>query len=115
MRTTTNRRAFQRANATLPCKVLRPNAARYLAARTSDVSQGGALIEITTPTALASGERLRVGVAWIDEPILRGNRTIDAEIVRVTPLHDGRQTLAIRFDSPQIEAAAIMTEAVQAA
>ena len=104
MNSEADRRAHPRAAADVGCKVLRANVARYLAARSRDVSRGGALLELRTPSPLAHGESLDIGLAWTGEAMLPRGGAIRARVVRATPLHAGIQRVAVVFENPQIEA-----------
>jgi hypothetical protein len=102
-----NRRQHERRIADLGCKILRRKLARYVAARTSDVSPGGALLEVITPVPLVHGEELELGVGWDDRGVLRQRDLIVARVVRVEPLHGNTQRIAIAFAKPQAAAASL--------
>ena len=111
-----NRRQHARADATLGCKILRPAVARYLSARTADVSAGGALLEIDTTRPLIEGETVEIGVAWTGSGLLSTRDLVSARVVRTDPLHDNRQQVAVKFARVQAPAAAVVEQtATQAA
>ncbi len=111
-----DRRAHTRAETTLGCKLLRPAVARYLSARTTDVSAGGAMLEIDTTRPLIEGEDIEVGVAWTGSGLLSTKDLVSARVVRTTPLIGTRQRVAVRFARVQAQAArAAETTTVQAA
>jgi c-di-GMP-binding flagellar brake protein YcgR len=80
-----NRRSHARADTTLGCKILRPAVARYLSARTADVSAGGALLDIDTTRPLIEGEEIEIGVAWTGTGLLSTRDLVTARVVRTEP------------------------------
>ncbi|MEM1184179.1 MAG: PilZ domain-containing protein [Planctomycetota bacterium] len=111
-----NRRSHARADTTLGCKILRPAVARYLSARTADVSAGGALLEIDTTRPLIEGEDIEIGVAWSGSGLLSTRDLVTARVVRTRPLHENRQEVAVRFARIQAPAAqAVENASAQAA
>lgn len=104
-----DRRAHSRSAVALGCKVVARSASRYLTARTTDVSAGGALVEIETTRPLEPGERLDIGVCWSGSGILRTRDLVEATVVRTTPGIGDRQRVAVAFEVPQINAKRIPT------
>ncbi len=98
-----DRRRHPRTSTELPCKVLRPALARYLSARTTDLSAGGALLDIATTRPLEVGESIAVGIAWHGEGVLRSRDLVDATVVRADALPGSRQRIAVRFADEQIQ------------
>lgn len=110
-----DRRVHPRTPADLGCKVLRPALARYLSARTADVSAGGALIDLQTTTPLQEGEHLDVGVGWTGSGVLRARDLVEAVVVRATPLLNNSQRVAVRFATAQAAAARLIHASASAA
>ena len=106
-----DRRTHARADALLGCKILRPAVARYLSARTADVSAGGALLEIDTTRPLIEGEDIEIGVAWTGSGLLSTRDLVTARVVRTSPMHDNRQKVAVRFARIQAPAASVVEHA----
>ena len=106
MNTGKDRRAHHRQAIERPCKVFRRDTQRYVAARTCDVSAGGAMLEVQSSRPVVAGERIDVGVAWSRSPILLEDALIEARVVRVTRIDANRQTIGIRFDRELAVAAA---------
>lgn len=100
--TTIDRRLTPRINMSKPCKVFRRGTQRYLAARTNDVSAGGASLAIESPRAVSAGERLDVGVAWSRSPIVLEDALVEARVIRVGAFADNRQFVAVAFDVPEV-------------
>lgn len=105
MATTTERRLHARQNVTRPCTLFRRRTQRFVAARTRDVSAGGALLEIEAARPLVEGETLDVGIAWTSSPLLSESCLVEAKIVRVVQRDDTHQLVAVRFDRADILAA----------
>lgn len=105
MATTKERRLHARQHVMRPCTLFRRRTQRFVAARTCDVSSGGALIEIAAARPLVEGETLDVGIAWSRSPILSADSLIEAKIVRVIQRDDTHQLVAIRFDHAHVLAA----------
>lgn len=95
------RRAFVRVSSEIAVK-LRANARiQYSGGRTIDVSLGGASLELHGPRETQIGDRVAVAFENLQCPVTRAARMIGGEVVRVGPMHNGRQQVAIRFDCPQ--------------
>ncbi len=103
----TNRRLHPRYAVGIDCKLIRKAASRYDAARTGDVSAGGALLEVSTARPIRAGETLEIAVNWAHRPVLTSDELTSARVVRVEPLMSGKQRVAIRFDRPQEQADAL--------
>jgi hypothetical protein len=105
MATTMERRLHARQNVTRPCTLFRRRTQRFVAARTCDVSSGGALIEIESARPLVEGETLDVGIAWTPSPVLSSNSLVEAKIVRILQRDATHQLVAVRFDQSDVLAA----------
>ena len=82
-----------------PCKVFQRGTQRYVAATTRDVSATGALLEMRVMRPMVPGEWLDVGVAWSHSPIVLEDALMEAKVVRVHPMIDDRQTVAVAFEN----------------
>ena len=96
-----DRRRHPRADAEIACK-LRPDArAVFTPGRTTNLSPGGAALELRGPRPLRPGERVAVAFEHAACPVTRAVHMITATIVRADPALEGRQQVAIAFDTPQ--------------
>jgi len=96
-----DRRADPRIAMTRPAKVQCVETGRYLPARTSNMSAGGALVEVDHPSLLVVGQKLRVGVAWThQQAILSSKDMVDATVVRSMGFGK-RQSVALSFSQKQ--------------
>jgi hypothetical protein len=102
-----NRRLHPRHAVGLECKLRRPSVPRYDSARTGDVSAGGAMLEVRAARPIAVGETLDVAVNWADRPLLAAGDLVRARVVRVGPVLDRVQRVAVAFDRPQHAADAL--------
>jgi len=91
-----DRRRHVRHRVESPCKIVEAKTGRTLAGVTRDVSLGGLLVALRTPTDLVPGDRIRIGVAWRGQAVLDVAALSDAEVVRTLPSYNGQQTVAIR-------------------
>lgn len=107
MQMTTNRRLHTRFASDIECKLLRCAASKYDTAKTGDVSVGGALLYVRTTRPICIGEEIEIAVNWAGRPLLLADEMIGAHVVRVGPLLDGGQLVAIRFDRAQEQAEAL--------
>lgn len=99
------RRQHARQVVTRPCTLFRRRTQRFVAARTVDISHGGALVEVESPRPLVEGETIDVGVAWTSSPLITQDSLVEAKVVRVVEQRPGRQTVAVRFDHADVLAA----------
>jgi len=99
--TKSERRAFTRSNTEIAVKLRRSARAIFTGGHTLDVSHGGASIELIGPREAHMGERVAVAFENLHCPVTRAAKMIGAKIIRVEPMIEGRQTVAIEFDSPQ--------------
>ncbi len=110
-----DRRIHHRAPADLACKLLRPAIGRYLAARTADVSAGGALLEVLTSRPVTAGEDIEIGVCWAPAGVLTSRDLAAATVVRAGPVLRGSQLVAVRFAQVQAQAQALVESTSEAA
>ena len=96
-----DRREHPRANAEVSCKCRRSARAEFAPGRTIDLSDGGAAIELVSPRSCAIGERLALAFEHPECAVAHATRMIGATVVRTAPSVDGRQRVAIAFDTPQ--------------
>lgn len=99
----TNRRRYERATAEIACKCRRSAKTLYAPAQTLDLSPGGASLQITSPRPTEIGDRLALAFNSPDCPIMSAAKMIGARVVRVTPLRDNQQHIAVEFDAPQFQ------------
>jgi hypothetical protein len=92
-----DRRQHARIAVSRPCKMLRVSTQRYESAVTTNVSVGGALMEIAAGREFSAGEELLIAIAWNDAAVVRSNEMIRAEVVRSLRGPSGRQMVALRF------------------
>jgi len=94
-----DRRQHTRWSMVRACKLRRSPSLTFEAARTRDVSPGGARI-ITMGTKLyAIGDRIELAVAWADEAVVNQDSLIVGRVVRAIPADSG-QMLALEFEHP---------------
>lgn len=90
--TVSERRAHPRRSVSVEAKVIAPGWARYAAARTGDLSEGGALLRLSTPESrLIPGQRVRVAIGGTG--VVRAADLREASVVRV-----GAGEVALRFE-----------------
>ncbi len=94
-----DRRRFPRARVDRPCKLYDPRARRYYAARTIDLSRGGALIELQAPRAIPAHAEVFLALALNDEPLIPGEDLLAATVTRRGATRDPG-SLAIAFRTP---------------
>ncbi len=98
----TERRADRRFAAAVPAKVYDSKARRYRPARTVDLSNGGALIEITGGAGLHPGDRVDMALSFDDRlPVVRQDDLIGAIVVRTAGLSHASRTVGVRFIDKQ--------------
>lgn len=84
-----------------PVKLRCVESGRFLAGKTSNVSAGGALLELDSAARVTPGQRLEVGIAWnAGQALLSASSLTAATVIRAQPLNR-RQRVALRFDHPQ--------------
>lgn len=79
---------------------------RYVAGQTLDISAGGAMLRVTTPTRLVRGQSVSLGISSHPrQPIIAAQDMISAVVVRSLGIA-GTQHVAVEFDQPHRMAAA---------
>ena len=95
------RRHDVRSAVSRPVKIRCRLTERYYSGVTSNVSQGGAMIDVDHPSQMVDGQRLEVGIAWTNrQMLLSGDELVVATVMRSIGLN-GRQRVAVRFDQRQ--------------
>jgi c-di-GMP-binding flagellar brake protein YcgR len=93
-----DRRRHPRLDLAAPCKVYHPASRRFAAARTKNVSAGGALLRVETGRPLMPGEPIDVALSLEPKPLLQSVSMIAARVIRSLPIGDNAQELAVRFE-----------------
>ena len=96
------RRAFHRESCSVNVKLRQCANALYTSGKATDVSMGGAAIELSGPRQAKPGERIAIAFESSSCAVSRAARMIGAEVVRVESHQDGHQRIAVRFDAPQL-------------
>ncbi|MBU6413880.1 MAG: PilZ domain-containing protein [Planctomycetes bacterium] len=78
-------------------KVYCPLTRRYYAARTLDVSRAGAMMSISTPRTLRTGEELEVAICWDDRAVIPQASMVKAQIARVAARIGDHQAVGVQF------------------
>lgn len=95
------RRQSPRVPAEIECKLIRPDATRYMQARTADLSTTGALLVIEAGAPLYVGEQVLVALAWDGGALLEADALVSARVVRAGRYSMRLQPVALRFDDEQ--------------
>ena len=95
------RRTHPRFYSEIAVKLRRSARTLFTGGHTIDVSQSGASIELFGPREAHAGERIAIAFENLHCPVTRAARMIGATVVRVEPVQDGRQLVAIEFDAIQ--------------
>jgi len=95
-----DRRQSTRVAIDHPCKVFHVPTRKYLPARSRDVSQGGALIDVFTPRPLVEGDEIELLIAWSSKTVLSASEQVRARVVRAA-FHGSEQTVAVEFKQSQ--------------
>lgn len=98
--TNADRRRHVRELVDRPCKLFHRPSLRFWAGRTTDLSDGGALLSFESPRAPEPGDAIDVVIAWSDRPVLPGDSLVRSEVVRVGDAKGDRHQVAVRFDRP---------------
>lgn len=101
-----DRRRHPRYAVTRPCKLIHRDSRRFVLAGTYDLSAGGAKLLVESPRPFLPGDAVDVAIGWGGEVVLARQRMVGARVVRAEPGFDGRQRIAIEFDSAQSVGAA---------
>lgn len=95
------RRAHARLPIHKPARLVRPDAPAGLSfAQTTDVSVGGALIEVAASRTFRPGDEVRVAILS-DSAVIDPRSMAEAVVVRVEHAGPGRQRVAVRYDRPR--------------
>ncbi len=93
-------RRHHRSPVQVECKLLRPDASRYVEAGTVDVSDSGALLLVEAGTPLRVGEAVELAIAWDGAELIEAGRTITGRVVRAAGAEVRPQPAAVEFDRP---------------
>ncbi len=91
------RRRYARRSVAKPCKIFHCPSRRYLAAKTCDLSSGGALIHLENGRPLAPGEEVLLVVDWNGKNILPSDRMVHGTVVRVAGAIGRHQSIGVQF------------------
>lgn len=105
--TTMDRRLDPRQCVDRPCTLFCRRTLRYISARTRDVSDSGALLEITSARPLIEGDRVDLGVAWAPSPIVRQDSLVEAKVVRVIEAEGPHQVVGVQYARARARLAAV--------
>ena len=98
MNTAVENRAHPRVPLERPAKVFHEGTRRYLPAITSNISNGGVLLRVTSPRPLLPGDRIDVLIAWSNRAVLSSKDRIPARVTRAARVASGEQFVGIAFD-----------------
>ncbi len=74
---------------------------RYFQGATENVSVGGVLMQVSHPSLMVPGQRVRVGIASSPRHVILGQNDFhEGTVVRALGL-DGQQNVAVEYDQPQ--------------
>ncbi len=108
MQNSADRRQYVRTSTEIACKLLQNAECRYRSALTTDVSEGGALIQLRTPKPMKIGEMMRLSINWNGRPLMSREELVEATVVRAGPMLKQVQQIAVRFDTPQTQAETLL-------
>jgi c-di-GMP-binding flagellar brake protein YcgR len=100
------RREHERHAAEIACKVRCSQTGRYLGALTTDLSAGGAMMTVQTPTPVREGQSVEIALRTDGRAIVLRSELVPARVVRCSSVVDRHQILAVRFDQEQGKLAA---------
>lgn len=92
-----DRREHPRRHAEITCKIRCPSTGRYLRAVTTDISQGGAMLTVSTPRPLTDGQVVELAIRDDGNVLIYRDQLIPAQVVRSSARLDRHQVLAVRF------------------
>ncbi len=95
------RRRHERLEIKRPCKVLHAPTLRYMAAKTCDLSPGGAMLELSHHRPLAIGDKIDVLVDWDQSGVVSRQMTVAATVVRLGEHVGLRQRIGVAYDHDQ--------------
>ncbi|MCE9592524.1 MAG: PilZ domain-containing protein [Planctomycetes bacterium] len=97
----TERRRDARFTVARPVKLQCADTGRYLGGQTNNVSSSGVLLDVSHPSLLVAGQRMRLGVAWTKgQAVLAAEQLTDCTVVRSIGI-GSIQRVALMFDHPQ--------------
>lgn len=99
------RRRHERRAIDQPAKVFHRGSWRYIAARTRDLSDNGALLELPSDRPVAVGDMIDVALGRSGVGVLRSDEFVWARVVRVEPSSRGGTLAAVALTRPLAEAA----------
>ncbi|MCG3123582.1 MAG: hypothetical protein GIKADHBN_02003 [Phycisphaerales bacterium] len=94
---TAERRRHARRSVSKPCKLFHCPSRRYLAARTCDLSSGGALVHLENGRPLSPGEEVLLVVDWTGRAVLPSDRMVHGTVVRVAGAIGRHQSVGVQF------------------
>ena len=107
----TDRRTHERMNLARPCKVFDPKSGKYVLGTVWNLSDGGALVEMTRPVVAQPGEPLFLGIALKRrQGFILGDQMLPTSVVRSLKTDEGRTTIAMQFADCSIDVMASMLD-----
>lgn len=95
-----DRRRHARRLVARSCKVRHAEALRYSVAQTQDLSEGGALLSLETSRPLSAGQDVTLAIDFEGRNVLTQQQMVEAKVVRVGPVLNRRQVVAVAFRTP---------------
>lgn len=80
-----------------PAKIYCPLTRRYYAARTLDVSRAGAMVSVTTPRTLRTGDEIDLAIEWNDRAVIPQASMVRARITRIAARIGDHQAVGVQF------------------
>lgn len=96
------RRRFPRTDAEIACKLRRDARAVFTPGRTTNISSGGAALELSGPRRAEIGERVAIAFEHAACPVTRSVQMVMGTVVRAGASLNGTQRVALVFDVPQM-------------
>ena len=100
------KRSSPRLQFSRSAKVYSPLTRRYYAARTIDMSRGGAMISVSSPRTLLPGDAIEIAIAWDDRTLIPQTSMMRAQVTRVVGRMGEHQAVGVRFTDELAMAAA---------
>ncbi len=95
---TTDRRRHPRREVERPGKVYHLPSRRFVPARTVNVSDGGALLLVSSGRSMGEGEGLDVAILWGPGGLIPDRTMLRGRVVRSVPAGPEAQMVAVRFE-----------------
>ncbi|MBK7406389.1 MAG: PilZ domain-containing protein [Phycisphaerales bacterium] len=92
------RRQYERRTFDRACKLLHEPTLQFMAARTCDLSSGGALLELSHHRRLNLGDRVDVVIDWTNRGIVDRQAMLGATVVRLAGNEGLCQQVGVCFD-----------------